>query len=266
MPQPDLAPRPAPSPLLHPALDLPGISHAFFTREGGVSTGIYATLNGGQGSADDPRCVRENRGRMADLLGVSRERFVTCYQVHSSDVVTVTVPWTREEAPKADAMVTAMRGLAIAVSTADCGPVLFADAAAGVIGAAHAGWKGAFSGVLEATLAAMERLGASRAGTVAVLGPTISRAQYEVGPEFVERFTSADGANAAFFTASARPGHSMFDLPAYVAARLGAAGVGRFHDMVRCTYGEEARFFSYRRSTHRGEPDYGRLLHAIALT
>jgi YfiH family protein len=263
---PDLALRDAPSPVLHPALDLPGIRHAFFTREGGVSGGIYATLNGGQGSADDPGCVRENRGRMADLLGVSRVRFVTCYQVHSPDVVTVKDLWTREKAPRADAMVTAERGLAIAVSTADCGPVLFADSAAGVIGAAHAGWKGAFSGVLEATLAAMERLGASRASTVAVLGPTISRAQYEVGPEFVERFVSADKANGAFFTASERPGHSLFDLPAYVAARLEAAGIGRFEDMALCTYRDEARFFSYRRSTHRGEPDYGRLLHAIALS
>jgi polyphenol oxidase len=163
-------------------------------------------------------------------------------------------------------MVTAERGLAIAVSTADCGPVLFADSAAGVIGAAHAGWKGAFTGVLEATLAAMERLGASRSSTVAVLGPMISRAQYEVGPEFVERFVSADKANGVFFAASEKPGHSMFDLPAYIAARLDAAGIGAFHDMALCTYGDEGRFFSYRRSTHRGEPDYGRLLHAIALS
>jgi polyphenol oxidase len=263
---PDLALRDAPSPLLHPALDLPRIRHAFFTREGGVSNGIYASLNGGQGSADDPGRVRENRRRMADLMGVHRERFVTCYQVHSPDVVKVKEPWTRETAPKADAMVTAERGLAIAVSTADCGPVLFADSAAGVIGAAHAGWKGAFTGVLEATLAAMERLGASRSSTVAVLGPMISRAQYEVGPEFVERFVSADKANGVFFAASEKPGHSMFDLPAYIAARLDAAGIGAFHDMALCTYGDEGRFFSYRRSTHRGEPDYGRLLHAIALS
>jgi polyphenol oxidase len=263
---PDLAVRDAPSPLVHPALDLPGVRHAFFTREGGVSGGIYASLNGGQGSADDPGCVRENRGRMADLMNVPRERFVTCYQVHSPDVVTVKAPWTREAAPKADAMVTAERGLAIAVSTADCAPVLFADSPAGVIGAAHAGWKGAFSGVLEATLAAMERLGASRSRTVAVLGPTISPAHYEVGPEFVERFISADKSNGAFFTASERQGHSMFDLPAYIAARLDDAGIGGFHDMALCTYGDEGRFFSYRRSTHRGEPDYGRLLHAIALS
>ena len=157
----------APSPLLHPVLDLPGIRHGFFTRQGGVSSGIYATLNGGQGSSDDPASVRENRGRMADMLGVARERFVACYQVHSPDVVVVTEPWTRASAPKADAMVTSERGLAIAVSTADCGPVLFADADAGVIGAAHAGWKGAFTGVLEATLGAMERLGATRSRTLA---------------------------------------------------------------------------------------------------
>jgi YfiH family protein len=251
--------------LTHPALDHPGIRHAFFTRQGGVSGRIYESLNGGQGSSDDPAAVRENRGRMADRLGVARERFVSCYQVHSPDVVTVTKPWTRDEAPKADAMVTRENGLALAVSTADCGPILFADADAGVVGAAHAGWKGAFTGVLEATLDAMERLGADRRNVAAVLGPTISRGAYEVGPEFVERFVAADAANTRFFSASPREGHAMFDLPAYIGARLRAAGVGRFEDLALCTYADEARFFSYRRTTHRGEPDYGRLLHAISL-
>jgi YfiH family protein len=162
-------------------------------------------------------------------------------------------------------MVTDRPGLALAVSTADCGPVLFADAAAGVIGAAHAGWKGAFTGVIEATLAAMEALGARRETTVAVLGPMISRRAYEVGPEFVERFAAADAGNERFFSPSERADHAMFDLPAYIGMRLTGAGVGRFDDLALCTYGDEERFFSYRRVTHRKEPDYGRLLHAITL-
>ena len=253
------------APLTHPALALPGIRHGFFTRQGGVSSGIYATLNGGQGSSDDPVLERENRGRMADWLGVSRERFVTCYQVHSPDVISVNEPWTRETAPKADAMVTREKGLALAVSTADCGPVLFADAEAGVIGAAHSGWKGAFTGVLEATLAAMETIGARRQDVVAVLGPMISAAAYEVGPEFVERFAAAGADNRRFFAPSERQDHAMFDLPAYIRARIMHAGIGRFEDMALCTYADEERFFSYRRVTHRKEPDYGRLLHAIAL-
>jgi len=253
------------SPLTHAALALPGIRHGYFTRQGGVSSGIYATLNGGQGSSDDPALVRENRGRMADWLGVARERFVACYQVHSPDVITVAEPWTRENAPKADAMVTREKGLAIAVSTADCGPVLFADAQAGVVGAAHSGWKGAFTGVLEATLGAMEGLGARRQDIVAVLGPMISAAAYEVGPEFVERFVAVQADNDRFFVPSERKDHAMFDLPAYIRARLTLAGVGRFEDLALCTYADEERFFSYRRVTHRKEPDYGRLIHAIAL-
>jgi purine-nucleoside/S-methyl-5'-thioadenosine phosphorylase / adenosine deaminase len=251
--------------LCHPSLDNTSVRHAFFTRHGGVSEGLYASLNGGQGSRDDPAKVRENRSRMAAALGVAPDRFVTCYQVHSAEVVTVTRPWTRESAPRADAMVTRERGLAIAVSTADCGPVLFADAEAQVVAAAHAGWKGAFTGVLEATLVAMEELGASRARVAAVLGPTISRAAYEVGPEFVDRFVAVDRANLAFFAPSTRPGHARFDLPAYIGSRLRRAGVGTFHDLGLCTYADEDRFFSYRRVTHRNEKDYGRLLHAIAL-
>lgn len=262
---PDPATAAPPAPLTHPALRHPSIVHGYFTREGGVSSGIYASLNGGQGSSDDPALVRENRGRMADWLGVPRDRFVTCYQIHSPDVVTVVEPWSRETAPKADAMVTRERNLATAVSTADCGSVLFADPAAGVVGAAHAGWKGAFTGVLEATLTAMEALGARRAAITAVLGPMISRAAYEVGPEFVARFLEADAANDRFFAPSGKPGHAMFDLPAYIGMRLRRAGVGRFEDMALCTYADEERFFSYRRVTHRHEPDYGRLLHAIAL-
>jgi YfiH family protein len=251
--------------LHHPALSLPGVRHGFFTRQGGVSGGLYASLNGGQGSNDDPASVRENRGRMADALGVPRERFISCYQIHSPEVATVTEPWTRENAPRVDGMVTRERNIALAISTADCGPVLFADGKAGVIGAAHAGWKGAFTGVLESTLDAMEALGARRADTVAVLGPMISARAYEVGPEFVARFADADADNGRFFAPSPRAGHAMFDLPAYIGARLGATGIGRFEDMALCTYSDEERFFSYRRVTHRKEPDYGRLLHAIAL-
>lgn len=251
--------------LHHPSLALSGIRHGFFTRQGGVSDGIYASLNGGSGSDDVPERVRENRGRMADALGVPRERFITCYQVHSPNVVVVTEPWARENAPKLDAMVTRQKNLAIAVATADCGPLLFADAEAGVIGAAHAGWKGAFGGVLEGTIAAMVGLGARRRNITAVLGPMISRAAYEVGPEFVARFVEADAENRRFFTVSPKAGHAMFDLPAYIGARLDRAEIGRFEDMGLCTYEDEERFYSYRRVTHRKEPDYGRLLHAIAL-
>ncbi|MDJ1159283.1 peptidoglycan editing factor PgeF [Chelatococcus sp. SYSU_G07232] len=246
--------------------DLPGIRHAFFTREGGVSQGIYTSLNGGVGSADDREAVAENRRRMAAHFGVTPERLLGLYQVHSSDVLVADGPWLNGERPKADAMVTATPGLVLGVSSADCGPILFADAEAGVVGAAHSGWKGAFTGVVEAVLDAMERIGARRERTLAVLGPTISRAAYEVGPEFVAHFREADAANARFFAASPRPGHAMFDLPAYIAARCAAAGIGRFTDLGLCTYADERRFYSYRRTTHRGEPDYGRLISAIALT
>lgn len=247
-----------------------GVRHAFFTREGGLSQGLYASLNGGLGSADDQGAVTENRARMAAEIGVARDHLLSLYQVHSADVVTVTVtePWpdAPEQRPRADAMVTATPGLGLAIATADCGPVLFADPRNSVIGAAHAGWKGAMSGVLEATLDAMEALGAQRADITAVLGPTISQAAYEVGPEFVANFHGADADNARFFRPSNRDDHAMFDLPAYIGARLQQAGVGVFADLGLCTYGDEARFFSYRRKTHRGEADYGRLISAIALS
>jgi hypothetical protein len=255
-----------PSPVLSPALSaLPGIGHAFFTREGGVSAGLYAGLNGGLGSGDDRASVLENRRRMAAHLDVAPARFLSVWQVHSPDAVTVDGPWPGEERPKADALVTATPGLALAVATADCGPVLFADPAARVIGAAHAGWKGAFTGVLEATLNAMERLGATRARTTVAIGPMLSAANYEVGPEFVERFVADDAANAAFFRPAARAGHAMVDLPAYIRRRLERAGVAAIHDSGLCTYADEARFFSYRRTTHRREADYGRLISAITL-
>jgi purine-nucleoside/S-methyl-5'-thioadenosine phosphorylase / adenosine deaminase len=244
---------------------LPGIRHAFFTRDGGVSDGVYASLNGGPGSDDAPAKVAENRARMAAALRVASDRLLTAYQLHSPDVVTVERPWEPQQRPRADAIVTRVPGLAIGVTTADCGPVLLADAAAGVIGAAHAGWRGAVSGVLEATVAAMERCGADRGRLIAALGPMIRQPSYEVGPELVARFTAENEANARFFQPSPRPGHSLFDLPGYIAARLAAAGVTRVEDLGHCTYADAARFFSYRRSTHRNESDYGRHINAIAL-
>ena len=244
---------------------LTGIRHGFFDRTGGVSQGHYATLNGGVGSDDAPDKVAENRRRMAATLGVSTDRFLTPYQIHSPDVVTVDTPWTPDARPRADALVTRMPSLAIGVSTADCGPLLFADAKARVIGAAHAGWRGAFTGVIEATVAAMEKLGANRRHITAALGPTISQANYQVGPDFIERFLVADTENARFFVASEREGHAMFDLNGYIAARIAEAGIADFEDVGLCTYAEPALFYSYRRSTHQSEPDYGRHINAIAL-
>jgi len=242
------------------------IRHAFFTREGGVSRGVYATLNGGVSSSDAPSNVAENRARMAAALGVAPERLLTAYQIHSPDVVVADEPWTQDNRPRADAIVTRTPQLAIGVSTADCGPLLFADAEAGVIGAAHAGWRGALSGVIEATVAAMERLGAKRARIVAVLGPAIRQPNYEVGPEFVARFVAADPGNARFFAPSERARHAMFDLAGYIAGRLERAGIGEFHDLALCNYAEPKRFYSYRRATKLGESDYGRHINAIALT
>ena len=244
---------------------LANIRHGFFTRTGGVSQGVYASLNGGVGSNDAPEQVAENRARMAQSLGIAPERFLTPYQIHSPEVVVADRPWTAETRPRADAVVTREPGLAIGVSTADCGPLLFADAKARVIGAAHAGWRGAFTGVIEATLKAMENLGADRRRIATALGPTISQPNYEVGPEFAAQFEKDDAANARFFTPSKRAGHSLFDLPGYIAARLKHAGLSHFEDLGLCTYAGEERFFSYRRTTHRAEPDYGRHVNAIAL-
>jgi purine-nucleoside/S-methyl-5'-thioadenosine phosphorylase / adenosine deaminase len=244
---------------------LPRIRHGFFTRSGGVSEGVYATLNGGVGSSDGPDKVAENRARMAEALGVAPDHFLTPYQIHSPDVVIAERPWTPEDRPRADAVVTRTPMLAIGVSTADCGPLLFADAEAGVIGAAHAGWRGALTGVVEATLAAMEKLGADRARIAVALGPTIRQANYEVGPEFVDRFTAAGIDNARFFAPSPNAGHAMFDLTGYIADRIQRAGVGQFEDLELCNYADPERFYSFRRATHRKEPDYGRHINAIAL-
>jgi polyphenol oxidase len=254
------------TPVTCPALSsLAGIRHAWFTREGGVSEGpLYGSLNGGLGSQDERDRVIENRKRMAKHMGVRPERFLSVWQVHSPDVITVSGPWEGER-PKADALVTATAGLAITIATADCGPVLFADSEAKVVGAAHAGWQGAFKGVLEATIEAMETLGARRASITATIGPMLSQANYEVGPEFIQRFHAQAVANARFFRPSPKAGHAMFDLPAYNAMRLRKAGVGTVHDLALCTYADEQRFFSYRRTTHRQEPDYGRLISAITI-
>jgi purine-nucleoside/S-methyl-5'-thioadenosine phosphorylase / adenosine deaminase len=247
---------------------VPGLRHAFFSREGGVSQGIYTSLNAGIGSHDDPAAVVENRRRMAEQIGVLPQHFLTLHQTHSPDVIIATNPsqqgWHDGARPKADAIVTRTEGLAIGASAADCGPILLVDAGARVIGAAHAGWKGALTGVLESTIAAMETLGAERGRIVAAIGPLIRQPSYEVGGEFVERFIEADAENGMFFLPSTRAGHSMFDLAGYIRRRLETAGILMIDDIGVDTYADE-NFFSYRRSVHRKEPDYGRHVHAIVL-
>jgi purine-nucleoside/S-methyl-5'-thioadenosine phosphorylase / adenosine deaminase len=242
---------------------VPGLRHAFFTCEGGVSQGVYATLNGGPGSKDDPAKVAENRARMAAQMGVTPETFLTLHQVHSPDTVVASGPWNGAR-PKADAIITRTEGLAIGVTTADCGPILLVDPAARVIGAAHAGWKGALTGIVESTVDAMEKLGADRSGIVAAIGPLIRQPSYEVGAEFVERFLDADADSARFFLPGEREGHAMFDLAGFIRMRLENAGVLMIDDLGIDTYCDE-RCFSYRRSVHRKEPDYGRHVHAIVL-
>ena len=242
---------------------IPGLRHAFFTRGGGVSGGIYEGLNGGLGSNDDATHVAENRRRMAVQMGVTPDRFLSLHQIHSPDAVVATGPWTSDK-PRADAIVTRTEGLAIGATAADCGPILFVDPGARVIGAAHAGWKGALTGILESTVDAMEKLGAERGSIVAAIGPLIRQHSYEVGGEFVERFIEADAGNALFFIPSARQGHSMFDLAGFIRMRLENAGILVIDDTGIDTYSDE-RFYSYRRSVHRKEPDYGRHVHSIAL-
>jgi YfiH family protein len=247
------------------SLRIPGVAHGFFTRLGGTSQGVYASLNGGVGSRDAPEAVTENRARIAAALGVAAERLAVPFQVHSPDAVAITAPWPPSARPQCDALVTATPGLALGVTGADCGMILFADERARVIGAAHAGWKGALTGVVEATVAAMEGLGATRSDVVAALGPCIGPRSYEVGPEFVAAFANAGEDTARYFTPSRRDGHSMFNLKAYIADRATRAGVGRFEDLGLDTYSDERRFFSYRRATHRKEPDYGRLMSVIVM-
>lgn len=246
-------------------LSLPGVRHAFFTRGGGVSEGVYATLNGGVGSRDAPPHVAENRARMAMRLGVEAERLLVPFQIHSAEALTVREAWTAEARPRCDGVVTTSVSLALGVTGADCGMLLFADAKAGVIGACHAGWKGALGGVIEATVRAMEALGARRADMHVALGPAIGATSYEVGPEFVARFREADESFSRFFAPTARKGHATFDLPGFIGSRVAALDVASFEDLGVDTYADEARCFSYRRSVHRREPDYGRLVSAIAL-
>ncbi|MDR5652336.1 peptidoglycan editing factor PgeF [Ruixingdingia sedimenti] len=238
------------------------IRHGFFTRRGGASSGIFAGLNCGTGSSDLAEVVAINRARVAEAMGAAPDRMVTLHQVHSADVAVIDAP--PAVPPRADALVTRTPGLVLAVLTADCQPVLFADPEAGVIGAAHAGWRGARDGVLEATVAAMESLGADRARIRAVIGPTISQAAYEVGPEFVEGFLDDDPETARFFAQGAGD-RALFDLPAYGLYRLRAAGVGEALWTRHCTYRDPERFYSYRRTTHAGEADYGRLISVIRL-
>ncbi|HYM19134.1 MAG TPA: peptidoglycan editing factor PgeF [Micropepsaceae bacterium] len=237
--------------------------HGFFGRQGGVSEGIYASLNCGPGSGDDRKRVLENRKRAIAALNPQAE-LVTMYQVHGAQAVTVTEPWDIPQNPKADALVTDKKGIALGILTADCAPILLADREAHVIGAAHAGWNGAISGVTDSVVAAMVRLGAKLERIRAAIGPCISQAAYEVGPEFEARFRAADAKNTRFFIPSERANHWQFDLPAYVAHGLEQAGV-KAEIVNACTYASEADFFSYRRTTHRKEPDYGRELSAIVL-
>ena len=239
------------------------VPHGFLGRRGGVSTGICVGLNVGWGSADDRSAIAENRRRAVEAVAPG-SRLVTVHQVHSGDAVEVTAPWAEDDRPRADAMVTDRPGLALGILTADCTPVLFADPQAGVIGAAHAGWKGALGGVLESTVRAMEQIGAERANIRAAVGPVIARRSYEVDEAFRRRFTEVDPANDRYFSPG-RPGHHQFDLEAYVLARLAAAGLNRVEALGLDTYSDPDRFFSYRRSTHRGEADYGRQISIIAL-
>jgi len=246
---------------------LPGMVHAFFGRDGGVSTGIYAGLNCGLGSNDDAGAVTQNRARAMAALGLPAAALATLHQVHSTRVVTVEkdaaeIAGRRIEA---DALVTKAPGVALGVLTADCAPVLLADAKAGIVAAAHAGWRGAFDGVIDATVARMVQLGALPGRITAAIGPCIAQVSYEVGPEFVARFVAALPRNQRYFSTAARPGHSRFDLTAFVADRLAVVGVGRVERLAIDSYVDEARCFSYRRATHRNEPDYGRNLAAIAL-
>ena len=247
------------------SLRLPGLAHGFFTRLGGISQGVYASLNVGVGSRDAPEAVTENRARAAAALGIEPESLAVPYQVHSPDAIEIAERWRPDARPRCDGLVTATSGLALGVTGADCGMILFADKRARVIGAAHAGWKGALSGVVEATVAAMEKLGAKRDNVAAALGPCIGHRSYEVGPEFVAAFGDAGEDTTRYFTPSCKAGHSMFNLNAYIAERAARAGVERFEDLRLDTYADERRFFSYRRATHRKEPDYGRMMSVIVM-
>lgn len=245
------------------AATLAGVRHGFLGRRGGVSQGVHAGLNVGSGSADEAAAIAANRA-LAVAAVAPGAALVTLYQIHSAEVVTVSAPIAEADRPRADALVTRTPGLLLGILTADCAPVLLADRDAGVVGAAHAGWKGAFAGVCEATVAAMEALGADRGRIAAAIGPCIARASYEVDAAFGARFAADDLASERFFSPG-RAGHYQFDLEGYVAARLAAAGVSRIAALGLDTYADDARFFSYRRATHRGESSYGRQISLIGL-
>ncbi len=245
--------------------DAKPLRHAFFTREGGVSDGIYASLNCGLGSGDEAAHVHANRARALRRLGMPEGALTTAYQIHSADVAVVEEPWRETSRPKLDAMVTDRPGIALGILTADCAPVLLADPRAGVVGAAHAGWRGATAGILEATVSRMEALGADRASVAAAVGPCIHQPSYEVGPEFHQAVTAADPGHGDFFTPARRQGHHMFDLPGYIGRRLDQLGLAACEILPHDTCADAARFFSYRRTTLNGGGDYGRLLSVIAL-
>jgi YfiH family protein len=246
-------------------LDFDGIRHAFFTRRGGVSKGIYTSLNCGPGSHDDPNDVAANRARAMAALDMPAEALVTCYQIHSTDVITVNALPGTGEWPRGDALVTASTGVALGVSSADCAPILFADPHDRIIGAAHAGWRGALAGVMDTAVEAMIELGARADNITAAVGPCIGRESYEVGPEFPTPFLEQDQGNALFFSAAERTGHFMFDLSGYVSSRLARLGLGEVLRLDADTCKDEANFFSYRRSCHREQGDYGRMLSVITL-
>lgn len=246
---------------------LPGIRHGFFTRQGGVSQGIYASLNCGHGSSDAPEAVSENRRRVAAALGQSdAANVLTLYQVHSATAVVVDRPLPRAALPKADALVTRTPGLVVGALAADCAPVLLADPEARVVAAAHAGWRGALAGVVEAAIEAMEGLGAARSRIRAAVGPCIGQAAYEVGPEFEAQFLEADPAHARFFKRPDPTGRPRFDLPAFVESRLAGAGIAAFERQSPCTFNDASLFFSYRRTTKAKDLDYGRQISAIVLS
>ena len=245
--------------------DLPGIRHGFMTRAGGVSEGIYDSLNCGLGSDDEQARVLENRRRVLEMVGIPAKTLLTAYQVHSPDVLVVEEEWREGPRPKVDALVTTRKNIAIAASSADCVPILFADPDAGVVAAAHAGWRGAVGGVLQATVKQMCALGARPERIRAGVGPCIGPASYEVGPEFPAPFLAQSPANARFFRPAQRAGHHKFDLESYVAAELAAMKLGAIDVAHRDTCAEAETFFSYRRSVQRKEPDYGRHVSVIAL-
>lgn len=255
--------------LLADNLCVQGVDHGFFSRHGGVSEGLYRGLNCGAGSRDDPVAVRRNRSRVAEELGLKADALLSVHQIHSADVVVVDDPAgleTSPDMPRADAMVTRRADVGLGILVADCAPVLLADAAAGIVGAAHAGWKGALGGVVEATVSAMESMGADARRIIAAVGPCIHQHSYEVDHRFRDRVLAGDPGGERFFADGRRPGHCQFDLPGYVASRLRFAGVNHTMCVDADTYGDEARFFSYRRATHRSEPDYGRNIAVIRLT